>query len=203
MSTRTVAKTRAAPARTTRSQPPAPPARIVNGQAVLRDEPVFSPLPPGRDGTRIPFTGLRLLTLADGANVFECADCRAEPGAEPGTGGPGFTGTRGQVIKHRAAEHGMRMGGVPGRPPRGPGKTRKAGGVPATPPLPATVASALTMPLCDVVELVQAAPQWGEAIARLTELNTDLQARLAEAEIQIRKYERAFAGIGYARKEKA
>lgn len=103
---------KAAPARQRRSQPAEPepvlpdgpepgagedviaepPVRWVDGLKVVADEPAPSPLPARNGGTTITFRTLRILTLENGEKTFGCGDCD-------------FAGPRGEVQKHRYAEH--------------------------------------------------------------------------------------------------
>lgn len=74
------------------AQPETSEERTHNGVAIVREEPVKSPLPTGA-----PFRYSRLF-LEDGEVVWGCRDC------------PEITNTRGEVMAHRNARHGTRYG---------------------------------------------------------------------------------------------
>lgn len=95
-STKTPPRRRSVPESDEQTQ--APQQRTVNGQKVVADDPVPSPLSKSRDRP-IYFRHLRLLTLEDGTQVHACDEC-------------GATGSRGEIQTHRQVQHGA---GVPGR----------------------------------------------------------------------------------------
>lgn len=75
--------------------------RVVHGQEVIEERPVYSPLPVKPGQQPVIFRGMKILVLADKSEVFACADCEDA------------IGDRGEIRKHRAQAHGARMGGNP------------------------------------------------------------------------------------------
>lgn len=75
----------------------------VGGLAVVRDEALLS-------GLRRPMK-YRQLTLQDGSTVIGCGECPKPTD---------FTGSRGEVQRHRMAEHGMKGGSIKPRRPSDP-----------------------------------------------------------------------------------
>lgn len=74
--------------------------RLVDGVAVVKDEPELSPLPSKPGAPPIAFKTRRVLTLADGTQTYACADC------------PEITGSKGDIVKHRVDQHGAGKGGA-------------------------------------------------------------------------------------------
>lgn len=75
-----------------RQPPPVPPGWMIKGVRVLSEELVYC-LP------NAPIRGYSKLLLADGTTTFRCKDCV-----------PDVVGSRGDLMAHRNAEHGGRIG---------------------------------------------------------------------------------------------
>jgi len=147
-----------------------PPARYVNGLLVLSDEPVPSSLPVKPGQPPLPIHSLRLLTLADGSTTYGCRDCTA------------FTGTRGDVQKHRYADHGAPKPGNKGK--------RSAG----DPPVSVDLAS---MTIGDLIELVRDAGQWGDLFAAQDLKIEEWRSRALAAEAWKRKVVVRMSALGF------
>jgi hypothetical protein len=146
-----------------------PPVRMVNGQAVVADEPESSHLSKVW-GKPIAMRGRRILTLTDGSKVSGCADCDA-------------TGSVGDIIKHRVAEHGATR---PGQ--RGSGRKAETEG----PDL-----AFLGMTLGEVLELGQ---HVGRLEADLDQARDERDAATAarvEAVRELTSIRRALAKVGF------
>lgn len=59
----------------------------------------------------------------------------------------------------------------------------------------------LTMPLCEVIDLVMSFPTWGDAVDAMTRDRDSWKKRAIDAEKLIANYERAFARLGFVPKE--
>lgn len=141
------------------------PVRLVDGLRVIADDPAPSPLPTKAGGTTITYRFLRILTLEDGAKVFGCGDCL-------------FTGTRGEVQKHRYDDHDA---------PR-PG--RRA----ADAPIPADLAE---MTIGEMWEMRGQIAGWGRLVTELEVKADEWRTRALAAEAWQRKVVARFAQIGF------
>lgn len=161
------------PKRGSRTRAPSaePVVRTVNGLAVTKDVPLPSPLKAG-DGTPVVFPGYRRLTLEDGTQLTGCGEC---PNSTD------FTGTRGEVQRHRAAVHGMRAGGAP---------RKKATDQVAIP------ASIRAMTLDELLTTATEIEQLGDLVNTLTAERDEFKKRATTAEMQVRRWERAFSNLG-------
>ena len=129
----------------------------VDGKKVITDEVLASGLS-GHVGRLVPIHGIRVLTLEDDTVVHGCRDCV-------------FTGTRGEVKAHRAAEHGIALGGTPKRStdPSVAGQ------------LPYPSAEVLSMTFYELLELAEHVGEWETVLGNLTTENEELRAKAAEA----------------------
>lgn len=144
--------------------------RLVNGLAVLADVPAPSPLTVKAGQPQVTFKSLRLLTLADGSHVFGCGDCG------------GFTGSRGEVQKHRYDAHDA---------PR-PG--RRA--------IEAAIPSELSeMTIGELWELRAEAASWGHMLTELEVKLDEWRTRALAAEAWKKKVAAKFAGVGFTLNE--
>lgn len=129
----------------------------VDGKKVIRDEVLASGLS-GHVGRLVPIHGIRVLTLEDESVVHGCRDCE-------------FTGTRGEVKGHRAAEHGIALGGTPKRSTN-PGVAGQ---------LPYPSAEVLSMTFYELIELAEHVGEWEEVLGNLSSENEELRGKVAEA----------------------
>ncbi len=151
------------------AEPAAEPAaepRLVNGLPVLADEPTPSGLPVKPGQAPIPIHSIRQLTLAGGTVVSGCRDCD-------------YTGTRGEVQKHRYAEHGA---GKPGR--------RAAAADDG-------LADLAAMPLGELLALARNAASWGEMFALKEQELADWRERALRAEAWRRRVVARLGGLGF------
>lgn len=143
----------------------------VDGKKVVKDEVLRSNLPAGPDGLPPPMKTTRVLTLEDGTVVYGCADC------------PTIGATRGEVRKHRNAEHGM----------SNPTRRSPTSAPESTPQLPYPGPEMLGMTLLELLELSAAVAHWEHLFAtqdgeieRLRKLLTDKDQELSERTRELR-----------------
>jgi hypothetical protein len=155
--------------------------RVVNGQAVIADEPVLSNLPSK------PPTKVRKLTLADKSVRYGCVQCP-------------FTGANRDVVRvHFKREHGE-SGPLPERvappTPNGVVPERKAsprGRITVDP-------DAATMTLGELVQLATSATRFGAMIETEQALTAKWRKRAEDAEIKLRRLTVALDRAGFALK---
>lgn len=148
----------------------AEPVRMVGEHKVVADEPALSPLPARVGQQPVTFKKLRVLTLDDGTTTHGCGDCGE------------FTGTRGEVQKHRYDEH----------------QAPRAGRRAAEPSIPADLSA---MTLGELVELSRDAASWGDLITELEVKLDDWRTRALAAESWKRKVTVRFAQLGFTLNE--
>lgn len=145
-----------------------PPVRLVDGEKVVKDEAEQSPLTrPGQ--SPVVFKGRRVLTLESGRQVHGCADCE-------------FTGTRGEVVKHRVADHGVNQGGARRKTDSGPSENVTA------------------MTLGEVLHLAGQIEDWESVVTAVTAERDDWQSRAVVAERELTKIKRALERVGFVLK---
>lgn len=147
--------------------------RRVNGLAVVDEQPVKANLParPGEEPKNLRFNRL---ILEDGAVVYECCECP-------------FTGTRGELQKHRAEDHG------------GPGWGTNS--VKRRPSAAAPSADALSYTLGELLDMAEAFGTWGATVERLTQQRDEWRTRASDAERTIRRYLGIFDRMGFVPKD--
>lgn len=158
------------------AEPAETPVRTVNGLAVIEDAPQPSALPT-KNGKPTFFPGYRVLTLEDKSTVYGCGEC---PNPTD------FTGTRGEIQKHRVAAHGMRQGGA---------RPRKPADQDVVP------ASIRAMTIDELLITAAEIEHLGDLVNTLTEERDEYRKRTAAAELQIRRWERTFTQLGLYPKE--
>jgi hypothetical protein len=130
---------------------------------VITDEVLESGLS-GHVGRLIPIHGIRVLTLEDDSVVHGCRDCE-------------FTGTRGEVKGHRAAEHGIALGG---------GVPKRSTDPAVAGQLPYPSAEVLSMTFYELMELAQHVGEWEIVLGNQTTEIEELRGKLAE-EIRLKR----------------
>jgi hypothetical protein len=168
------------PGQTTRKMLPAKAkteaSSFVNGQQVIKDEPVPLNIP-ASPGAAQGFLGFRKLTLADNSVVFRCVDCPKE------------IGSRGELMVHRTRVH-----------PAG-GAGRKT--VVATVAKKSVSPELLDMSLGELFELRQSAEAWAVAQEHLTADRDHWKNRAQAAEMELRRITAAMDRAGFVRKVEA
>ncbi len=158
--------------RASSSKPAESPARVVDGVEVVKDEPLQSGLPPVH-GQPIYFKTIRLLTLADGRQVYSCADC------------PDFIGSRGEVRQHRTAAHGAKPVGARKRAPAE--DDRLAG-------------TDLGMTLGELLRLAASIGSWEDVLTALEHRAETAEARADAAEKELARMRRGLERAGWVMK---
>ena len=146
--------------------------RVVNGYAVVTDEPTPSPLPARPGHPPIVFHNLRTLKLEDGSMVFGCGECEV-------------TGTRGEVLRHRHRDHGRF--GV---------RVNSAGGK-AKRPDAAVDPEVLALTVGEFFELAREASEWAEMFANVTAMTEEWKERALKAEAWKRKMVLRLSQVGF------
>lgn len=152
----------------------------IDGFKIVSDEPMPSPLSTGAGNKPIVFHGFRVLTLTDGSTRYGCGEC---PNSTD------FVGSLAEVRRHRSQRHGMRLGGA-----------RKRTGEP--PELPGVIPLSLRMmPLGEVLDLAGQLNALGDLFAQLTSDRDEYKERALSAEMQVRRWERAFSSLGLVKED--
>jgi hypothetical protein len=174
----------------------------VDGSRVVRDEPLLSGLKKAGTDERVPMRGTRVLTLEDGRRAYSCTECdflgtqtREETDGDQVVQ---VISLRGEVRAHRIQRHGSKAGG----------RRRGGGAQDEELPLDAVDAAGLAYPresvrsmtLDEILELAEAADQWGRMFGALTGDRDAWKERALKAESRIRQFERALEKIGFTLK---
>lgn len=148
--------------------PPLFERKEVDGVPVVRDEVLQSGLS-ARAGRVVPIHGIRVLTLEDKRQVFGCRDCEV-------------TGTRGEVVKHRNAEHDKQVGS-------------KRGAGAAVDPASGLPEDLAGMTLGEVFELAASMSRWGDLYETERARAESLAAELAQAKKDLAAEQKALTAI--------
>jgi hypothetical protein len=145
------------------------PVRTVDGLKVVADEPLRSNLPVRAGQQPAVLKTLRLLTLEDGSRTIGCVDCE-------------FTGSRGQVRKHRMDDHGAARGG----------SRRQQESL--------VDSSIAAMTIGEVVDLARETTRWADLFATSEALVEEWKERAVQAEAWRRKVTNKLAQLGFVLK---
>lgn len=138
--------------------------RYVDGKVVIHDLDVPSPLKSVAGKPRLVFAGLRRLILEDNSEVIGCADCVV-------------TGTRGEIVKHRQAEHGAGKGGA-----------RKKD--------TSRYSELMAKPVADVMDLAEMGLAWEDTYLLIMSQRDEALERAKTAEQKLRTVESRLAKVG-------
>lgn len=145
----------------------------VGGVKVVKDEVLESGLS-AKVGRPIPMHGTRVLTLEDGTVTYGCRECPV-------------TGTRGEVRKHRYAEHGATLTDAAGKP--GPIQDS-----PITGRLQMT-GETLSMTVYELLELAVHVGEWETAFGNQEQQVEDLRDKLVTETVARKTAERELAAL--------